>query len=149
MNHQQYLQVRAHNATNQPHHHPAENPDDAEHDHMSGHALMASATPYSHVMTRPEVPYDFSAADAQQQKATLSELFRLWGEIKIDCHGEMNPIMAWQWLWHHERRGELLPEDFERLEELLGSKSRCYGYVAMLLYSTFSRPHGDDLFSEH
>jgi hypothetical protein len=169
MSHQQYLQVRAHNPENQPFHHPAENPDDADHEHMSGHALMASATPYSHVMTHPEVPYEFklvSSSDPsssssshpsevqqqgmpqqqQLQTASLAKLFHLWGELKIDCHGEMNAIMAWQWLWHHPRREILEPQDYTRLQEELGTKSRCYGYVFFELTFPFSPPF---LFSQN
>ena len=126
MDHMQYLMIRAHNADEQPMHHPMENPDDAEHEHMSGHALMATALPKSHIMNHPTEKYPFQMP-TDVGPDTLTKLLDLSNRLPFDHYTEVTPIMAWTTILRNARFTELNHNDFNSIKENLGTKVRCYG----------------------
>lgn len=126
MDHMQYLMVRSHNPDGQPFHHPMENPDDSEYDHMHGHALMASGPPYSHIMDKPADPYPHKMP-ADLNSMSLTKLLDLSSRLPFDRQGEITPVMAWKMIFMHERVAELGAQDIERIKQDLGTKVRCYG----------------------
>ena len=128
MDHMQYLLVRSHNVEGQPHHHPMENPDDAEHEHMSGHALMSTAPPHSHIMEKPAEKYPFQMP-AEMSNEGLSKLLDLSNRLPFDHYTEITPVMAWTIIFRHDRIGELDAKDFLQVKNDLSNKVRCYGYV--------------------
>ncbi|KAK5127204.1 hypothetical protein LTR85_008566 [Meristemomyces frigidus] len=131
MDHMQYLIVRSHNVEGQPMHHPMENPDDSEHEHMSGHALMSTAPPHSHIMNTPgekypfQMPMDLGTAD-------LTKLLDLSNRLPFDHHTEITPVMAWTSILRNERFIELTEDDFKSVKDDLSTKVRCYGFGAVL-----------------
>lgn len=107
MDHMQYLMVRAH---------------DAE-EIISGHALMASAPPDSHIANNPGETYPHQMPDIAMPD--LMKLLDLSNRLPLD--GEITPIMAWVMVLKEPRLAELRKADFEGIKgELLG-KVRCYG----------------------
>jgi hypothetical protein len=106
-----------------------ENADDAEHEHMSGHALMASGPPYSHIIDKPADPYPHQMPEDMTPTA-LSKLLDLSSRLPknaYDREGEITPIMAWSMIFGHERVGELEEGDIEKIKKGLEGKVRCYG----------------------
>lgn len=126
MEHMQYLLVRSHNVENQSMHHPMENPDDSEHEHMAGHALMATAPPHSHIMDKPAEKYPFQMP-ADLSVDGLTKLLDLSNRLPFDHYTEITPVMAWTNILRNERFNELSAKDFERIKDDLGTKVRCYG----------------------
>lgn len=126
MEHMQYLLVRSHNAANQPFHHPLEPADDADHEHMSGHALMATAPPHSHIMHKPAEKYAHQMPEGVGTGA-LANLLQLSNRLPMDRDGEITPVMAWMAVLTDPRLGELDVKDIERLKMSLLDKCRCYG----------------------
>lgn len=127
----QYLMVRSHNPEGQPFHHPMENKDDAEFEHMSGHALMATGPPYSHVLNKPAEKYPHQMPQ-DLDNSTLAKLLQLSSRLPLDREGEITPIMAWSMILGHERLAELTTGDLERMKKNLSTKVRCYGSVVFL-----------------
>jgi hypothetical protein len=125
MDHMQYLVVRSHNPDGQPHHHPMERPDDTEYEHMSGHALMASCPPASHIMHKPGEAYGHRMPD--MKTPDLIKLLDLSAQLPLE--GELTPVMAWMMLLRNSRVGEMTAHDFELVKADLAGKVRCYGYV--------------------
>ncbi|KAI7176625.1 hypothetical protein KC324_g9805 [Hortaea werneckii] len=123
----QYLLVRSHNNENQPMHHPMENADDSEHEHMSGHALMATAPPHSHVMQKPAEKYPHQMP-LDLGPDGLSKLLDLSNRLPFDRYTEVTPVMAWTTILRHERVRELTEADIQTIKEDLSTKVRCYGY---------------------
>ena len=138
MDHMQYLLVRSHNPEDSVHH-PMENPDDGDHEHMSGHALMASAPPQSHIMNKPKERYEFpdpgAVARGQVERKPgldgLAKLLDLSNRLPFDHYTEITPVMAWTTMLRHPRLGELEPGDFDSIKNDLSSKVRCYGCVLL------------------
>lgn len=126
MDHMQYLMIRSHNPDGQPFHHPMENADDANYEHMAGHALMATAPPYSHVMEKPTEKYPHQMPQ-DLDSTSLVKLLQLSNRLPLDREGEITPVMAWSMIYGHERVAELDAEDLERIKTNLGGKVRCYG----------------------
>jgi hypothetical protein len=126
MEHMQYLLIRSHNNANLPFHHPLEPADDGEHEHMSGHALMATAPPHSHIMHKPAEPYSHQMPEGMGTGA-LANLLHLSNRLPMDRDGEITPVMAWMTVLLDPRLGELGPKDFEKLKASLLDKCRCYG----------------------
>jgi hypothetical protein len=91
MEHMQYLVVRSHNPGGKPFNHPLERPDDLDHEHMCGHALMASCPPASHIIHKPEEPYPHQMPDLKAPD--LMKLLDL--SSKLPLEGEITPVMAW------------------------------------------------------
>ncbi|KAK4560875.1 hypothetical protein LTR86_005455 [Recurvomyces mirabilis] len=131
MDHMQYLLVRSHNPEEQPFHHPMENPDDAEQEHMSGHALMGTAPPHSHIMETPDEKYPYQMPQGMSAEG-LSKLLDLSNRLPFEHYSEITPVMAWTTLLRHPRFGELTADDFECMKNDLGTKVRCYGFGAVL-----------------
>lgn len=92
----------------------------------SGHVLLASCPPESHLLDHPEVPYNYPTADPRRPE--LSTLMDLSKRLHLD--GEITPVMAWAGILTNPRFAELNLGDFEALKEDLKGKVRCYGYVS-------------------
>lgn len=125
MEHMQYLVVRSHNPEGKPFNHPMERSDDGEHEHMCGHALMASCPPASHIINKPEEPYPHKMPDLKT--ADLMRLLDLSAQLPLE--GEITPVMAWMMVLQSNRVREMTPHDFELVKTDLAGKVRCYGYV--------------------
>jgi hypothetical protein len=125
MDHMQYLVVRSHNSEGQDFKHPLENADDREFDHMSGHALMATCPPYSHIKEKPNEPYPFQMPELDAPD--LTRLLDLSARLPLGNEGEITPIMAWTMIYRDPRITYLLPVDFDRIRTDLSAKVRCYG----------------------
>ena len=126
MDHMQYLMVRSQDATQQRVHHPLESPDDDDYDHMSGHALMATAPPKSHITHKPSEPYPYQMPDLPTPD--LKRLLELSSRLPFDQHyGEITPVMAWTMVLTNQRCPELTTHDFERIKTDLTGKVKCYG----------------------
>ncbi|KAM3416028.1 hypothetical protein BST61_g9515 [Cercospora zeina] len=131
MDHMQYLLVRSHNPEGQEFHHPMESPDDGEVEHISGHVLMGTSAPWSHIKDSPKESYPHQMpADLSRQ--SLAKLLDLSARLPIDREGEITPIMAWTMIFTCQRVGQLVEGDFERLKNGLAGKVRCYGFGAVL-----------------
>ncbi|PNS17104.1 hypothetical protein CAC42_3839 [Sphaceloma murrayae] len=130
MSHMQYLVVRSHNAEGQPFHHPMERADDIEHEHMSGHALMASCPPFSHVMEKPGEPYPHQMPTGIS-KPDLRRLLELSARLPVDG-GELTPVMAWAMILRDERIAQLTAQEIVAVQNDLLTKVRCYGFGAVL-----------------
>lgn len=125
MDHMQYLVVRSHNSDEQSFHHPSENNDDREWEHMSGHALMATCPPFEHVKARPNEPWPFKMPELGTPD--LSKLLDLSSRLPLQHGSEITPIMAWTFIYRHPKISELTAQDFERIKLELTTKVRCYG----------------------
>jgi len=112
-------------------HHPMENADDSEHEHMSGHALMATAPPHSHVMQKPAEKYPHQMP-LDLGPDGLSKLLDLSNRLPFDRYTEITPVMAWTTILRHERLRELTEADVQTVKEDLSTKVRCYGFGAVL-----------------
>lgn len=126
MDHMQYLLVRSHNVEGQPHHHPLENPDDSEHEHMSGHALMSTAPPHAHIMHKPAEKYPFQMP-VDLGTDGLAKLLDLSHRLPIDHCSEITPVMAWTMIFRHDRLVHMTARDLEQIKLDLSTKVRCYG----------------------
>jgi len=94
---------------------------------ISGHTLMASCPPESHIINHPQVPWIPQDADNASNLASLYDL-----SLRLNLDGEITPVMAWGLVLGHPRFVELVQEDFESLKEDLKGKVRCYGFGAVL-----------------
>lgn len=116
-----------------------ESPDDEEEALFSGHALMASCPPPSHIERVPAqnsglVPtYDHKVPDAQTVQI-LNNLLNLSQTLKGSAipSGQVTPIMALQSLKGHRNYGTLTREDVLGMIEAIKSKVRCYGFGAVM-----------------
>lgn len=107
MDHMQFLMVRAH--------------DDDE--AISGHALMATAPPESHIAKCPHEDYPHQMPDIAMPD--LMKLLDLSNRLPLD--GEITPIMAWVMLLQDSNFAQLSKEDVESIKGDLVAKVRCYG----------------------
>lgn len=107
MDHMQYLMVRAHDADEQ----------------ISGHALMASAPPESHIANHPDESYPHQMPDVAMPD--LMKLLDLSSRLPLD--GEITPIMAWVMVLKEPRLAALAADDIEFVKTELLAKIRCYG----------------------
>lgn len=107
MDHMQFLMVRAH---------------DAE-ETISGHALMATAPPESHIASNPQENYPHQMPDIAMPD--LMKLLDLSNRLPLD--GEITPIMAWAMILQDPRFAELTKGDVELIKGDLLAKVRCYG----------------------
>lgn len=129
MEHMQYLLVRSFNPDGLAERNPMENPDDAEHEHMAGHAMMATAPPHTHIMKNPDDHYAHKMPDMPQPD--LVKLLDLSNRLPIDREGEITPVMAWTLILKSPRVVELDENDFEVLKNALAPKVTCYGCVPL------------------
>jgi hypothetical protein len=107
MDHMQFLMIRSEDS-------------DGE---ISGHALMATCPPGSHIANHPEEKYPHKMPEIGMPD--LLKLLDLSNRLPLD--GEITPIMAWAGIRNHPRSRELSKEDFEALRDELLAKIRCYG----------------------
>ncbi|UPX11326.1 uncharacterized protein EKO05_0001934 [Ascochyta rabiei] len=112
MDHMQYLMVRAH---------------DAE-ETISGHALMATAPPDSHIANCPEEKYPHQMPDVAMPD--LMKLLDLSARLPLD--GEITPIMAWVMILKDQHFKTLTKEEIGAIKGELLAKVRCYGFGAVL-----------------
>ncbi|KAK5105812.1 hypothetical protein LTR62_002135 [Meristemomyces frigidus] len=131
-----YLLIRSHNPTAPHPHHPLENADDSEHEHMSGHALMATAPPHSHILHHHALPEQEKSYPHQMPAGMstdgLMKLLDLSHRLPFASYSEITPVMAWGSVLRHPRFAELSGEDFAAVKRELGAKVRCYGFGAVL-----------------
>ncbi|KAI4148879.1 MAG: hypothetical protein LQ340_004893 [Diploschistes diacapsis] len=113
MDHLQYMCVRSNQDPEQP---------------PSGHALMMSCPPYSHIDNHPEVPYPHKTLSLPGSE--LMRLFQLSQNLPLE--GEITPVMALGMIFNHPRFGELTVQDFNAIKVELRMKTRCYGFGAVL-----------------
>jgi len=132
MEHMQYLVVRSHNAEGKPFNHPMERADDMEHEHMCGHALMATCPPYSHVMEKPAENYPHQMPQGLP-KSDLIKLFEASHSVRNFDGPELTPVQAWMRILHHPTIASMSVKDVELIQTTLLQKVRCYGYVNALL----------------
>lgn len=92
---------------------------------VSGHALMATCPPASHLIERPEVQYPHKMPDLQP--CDLMKLLDLSNRLALG--GEITPIMAWSAIAKDERFLMLTTADFKLIRDDLLAKVRCYGSV--------------------
>lgn len=112
MDHMQYLMVRSNESNG------------TEQAEISGHALMATCPPESHVAEHgmsniyPTKMPDMGVPD-------LMKLLDLSNRLPLD--GEITPIMAWAMILRHERVHEITDKEFGMMRDNLHQKVRCYG----------------------
>jgi hypothetical protein len=121
MDHMQFLMVRAH---------------DAE-ETISGHALMATAPPDSHIANHPEEKYPHQMPDVAMPD--LMKLLDLSARLPLD--GEITPIMAWVMILKDQNFKTLTKEEIGAIKGELLAKVRCYGYV----YLSFAQLASTDM----
>jgi hypothetical protein len=109
MDHMQFLMVRSQDS-------------DGE---ISGHALMATCPPATHIEDHPEEKYPHKMPALET--ADLAKLLDLSSRLPLD--GEITPIMAWAAIRSHPRCEDLNKADLEIIKKELVQKIRCYGYV--------------------
>ncbi|KAJ9394266.1 hypothetical protein DTO282F9_8833 [Paecilomyces variotii] len=96
---------------------------------FSGHALMASCPPPTHIHgTTEEHPYPHQTYDLPA--ANLATLLNLSRQLVTD--GQITPIMALQSLKNHELYPSLTREDVKAVMDTLLAKIRCYGFGAVV-----------------
>lgn len=111
--------------------HPMERPDDHDHEHMSGHALMATCPPLSHIMQKPGEPYPHQLPDLP--KFDLMRLLAASASLPGIEDGEVTPVKAWMTILESERAPMMTARDFEMVKAELMGKVRCYGSVLSIL----------------
>lgn len=137
MSHIQYLNVRAHNeqptVDGELGGQPLEVPDDGEMQHISGHALMATAPPLGHIMNHPSERYPTQFPEELQRKDLL-RLLDLSSELPLDTQ-ELPIVKAWLKIMQDDRSAMLSVNDFATLKDTLLDRVHCYRYVnATLLW---------------
>lgn len=96
---------------------------------FSGHALMASCPPPSHLNNQPPTnQYPHQTYDLPT--ANLEKLLNLSRQLITD--GQVTPIMALQSLKNHELYHTLTREDIKTIIDTLHAKVRCYGFGAVI-----------------
>ncbi|KIW07713.1 hypothetical protein, variant [Verruconis gallopava] len=96
---------------------------------ISGHVLMATCPPHSHILDKPEEKYPHKVSDLPG--AELEKLLNLSAQLPIaEC--ELPPVRAWAMIRNHPRFTELTKEECEALRDELAPKIRCYGFGAVL-----------------
>jgi hypothetical protein len=111
MDHLQYMCVRS-------------NQDTSAEPVISGHAMMWSGPPFSHVDKHPDVQYPLRMPEMSNK--ALMKLLTLSQDLPLD--GEITPVIALNLIRKHPRFKELTANDFVRIKNDLEKKTRCYGY---------------------
>lgn len=114
-------------------------PNDPEQALFSGHALMASVPPPTHIERTPakmgglEPTYPHQAPQASMQ--ALNTLLNLSKVIKSEGYvegGQVTPIMALQSLRGHYGYHSLTRDDVVGMIDAIKAKVRCYGFGAVM-----------------
>jgi hypothetical protein len=133
MGHIHYLHVRAHNfqvtGDSEMMGQPMEVPDDGENQHISGHALMATAPTYSHIVNTPHERHPTELPNLR--RSDLIKLLNLSSQLQIN-EQEVPPVRVWIKLMQDERVKLLDLHDFEMLKLRLRSKVHCYRFGAIV-----------------
>ena len=110
--HQQFLNVRANPPPGQ----------DLNYE-LSGHAMMLTNPPPSHIAITPDTPYH------QPPNIPLNNLMQLLETAQRLplSGGEITPVLALRLIREDERYGLLTKRNFEIITERLRNTSRCYG----------------------
>ncbi|OXV08847.1 hypothetical protein Egran_03387 [Elaphomyces granulatus] len=96
---------------------------------FSGHALMASCPPPSHIkMAPPDQMYPHQTYDIPTPN--LETLLNLSRQLVTDS--QLTPIMALQSIRNHELYPTLTREDVKIIIETLNMKIRCYGFGSVI-----------------
>ncbi|KAF3928161.1 hypothetical protein AA313_de0205086 [Arthrobotrys entomopaga] len=95
---------------------------------ISGHALMASCPPESHMLDNPDV--DWGSRTYDLQPGELNMLLNL--SPKMSLTGEVTPINAWAIIQGHPNFLQLTRHDFAAIKNELVPKVKCYGFGAVL-----------------
>ncbi|KAK6336326.1 hypothetical protein TWF696_001887 [Orbilia brochopaga] len=95
---------------------------------ISGHALMASCPPESHMLDNPDV--DWGSRTYDLQPSELNALLNL--SPKLSLSGEITPINAWAIIQAHPNFLQLTRHDFAAIKNELVPKVKCYGFGAVL-----------------
>lgn len=106
---------------------------------FSGHALMASCPPPSHIESTPAqegglVPtYEHKVPDTESIQI-LTNLLNLSQSLRGSefPSGQVTPIMALQSLKGHRNYPSLTREDVVGMIDAIKSKVRCYGFGAVM-----------------
>jgi hypothetical protein len=96
---------------------------------FSGHALMASCPPPSHIENVPE-GNDYPHQTYELPLPNLEKLLNLSRQLITD--GQVTPIMILQSLKNHEQYRSLNKDDVKTIVETLTAKIRCYGFGAVI-----------------
>jgi hypothetical protein len=96
---------------------------------ISGHALMASCPPPSHIENVPEGNL-YPHQTYQLPPPNLETLLNLSRQLITD--GQVTPIMVLQTLKNHELYHTLTRDDMKTIIETLNTKIRCYGFGAVI-----------------
>jgi hypothetical protein len=119
----QYLMVRAH---------------DTE-ETISGHALMATAPPESHIANCPEEKYPHQ----MMPDITMPDLMKLLDlSNRLPLDGEITPIMAWAKIIQDECFPDLTKEEIGVIKIELLAKVRCYGSVQLKMFDADTANNG-------
>ncbi|KAK6342907.1 hypothetical protein TWF718_008288 [Orbilia javanica] len=95
---------------------------------ISGHALMASCPPESHMLDNPDI--DWGSRTYDLQPSELNMLLNL--SPKLGVSGEVTPINAWAIIQSHPNFLQLTRHDFAAIKNELVPKVKCYGFGAVL-----------------
>ncbi|GAM33800.1 hypothetical protein TCE0_013r00963 [Talaromyces pinophilus] len=96
---------------------------------FSGHALMASCPPPSHIENVPE-GNQYPHQTYELPLPNLEKLLNLSKQLITD--GQVTPIMILQSLKNHEQYRSLNKDDVKTIVETLTAKIRCYGFGAVI-----------------
>lgn len=96
---------------------------------FSGHALMASCPPPSHIENVPE-GNQYPHQTYQLPLPNLEKLLNLSKQLITD--GQVTPIMILQSLKNHAQYQSLTRDDVKTIIETLNTKVRCYGFGAVV-----------------
>ncbi|KAF1986097.1 hypothetical protein K402DRAFT_412819 [Aulographum hederae CBS 113979] len=120
MDHMQFLMIRSANS--------ADDDTSGQEVNVSGHAMMATCPPLSHVIAHPDENYPHKMPDVGMPD--LVKLLDLSSRLPLD--GEITPIMAWAGIRSHPRFGGLTEGEIGVVKRDLLAKIRCYGFGAVL-----------------
>ncbi|CAK3792995.1 hypothetical protein DOTSEDRAFT_48335 [Lecanosticta acicola] len=134
MGHIQFLHVRAHNVQTAPDGsvagRPLEVPDDGENQNISGHSLMATSIPFSHIMANPNARYP-TQFPTDLKREDLLKLLDLSSQLEIN-EIELPPVKAWIKIMRDGRLGLFSVNDFAVLKQKLLQKVHCYRFGAVI-----------------
>ena len=105
---------------------------------LSGHALMMTCPSHNTIVNSLDnkgMPVDRDARFAHEMpnlpNADLNAM--MIASSNLDLNGEITPVMALKMIRDDKRYPMMTMTHFESLKEKLKTRSRCYGYVILLL----------------
>lgn len=94
---------------------------------------MLSCPPLSHIENSPSEPYPHQAPPIPTP--SLASLLHAAKQLPMVGDGEITPVMALKMVQEDMRYGSMRFKDFSGVTEELKAKTRCYGYVSMILFA--------------